>query len=90
MSDGQTDLANTVTRTVYYRKIKNGTLPKNWDRQILKSGDLGPTGLVGGQSGWEAQNRENPTRSGDITCMTETECYPCRKFYKILTQLLFW
>ena len=36
---------------------------------MLKSGDLGPTGLVVGQSGWEAQNRENPTRSGDITCM---------------------
>ena len=37
---------------------------------MLKSGDLGPTGLVVGQSGWEAQNRENPTRSGDITCMS--------------------
>ena len=36
---------------------------------MLKSGDLGPTGLVVGQSGWEAQNRENPTKSGDITCM---------------------
>ena len=36
---------------------------------MLKSGDLGPTGLVVGQSGREAQNRENPTRSGDITCM---------------------
>ena len=32
-------------------RAKNGTLPKNWDRQILKSGDLGPTGLGGGQSG---------------------------------------
>ena len=36
---------------------------------MLKLGDFGPTGLVVGQSGWEAQNRENPTRSGDITCM---------------------
>ena len=47
---------------------------------MLKSGDLGPTGLVVGQSGWEAQNRENPTRSGDITCMlTPALCHPTLK-----------
>ena len=40
---------------------------------MLKSGDLGPTGLVVGQSGGEAQNRENPTISGDITCMFRTQ-----------------